>query len=415
MALLSSLAWRFAKDTSPSSRVLAAAATVALLAGAATAQPAITNIGVLPGGDLSSGVGVSGDGTTVVGLDFPTVGSIRAYRWSRSTGTQQLVGLGGDTLAIAVSSNGSFVVGTSTPTNIQSNRAVRWTSPTTVQSLGTVGTDNYSEARGVNSDGSVIVGTSSTVGTPNSSRAFRWTSDGRGAGTMSSLGVLPSGTISIANGVSGDGNVVAGWGYVNNVERAFRWTQATGMHDLGVVAGFDSANAQGVSANGSTIVGYSGDLYGSIGSRGFRWTLGGGMQSLGVLTGGEFSAAFAANADGTMIVGTSTSTVGDRATLWTPTLGLVDLNNYLPSLGADLSGWSLSTAYGISLDGSVITGVGQFNGQTRAFVVTDVPAPGASVVLAMGGRSQHAAAGRLSAADRSPTSCPRSSRSSRSF
>lgn len=94
--------------------------------------------------------------------------------------------------------------------------------------------------------------------------------------------------------------------------------------------------------------------------------------------------AGAATADGTMIVGTSTSSAGDRATLWTPTLGLVDLNNYLPSLGADLSGWSLSTAYGISLDGSVITGVGQFNGQTRAFVVTNVPAAGTSVVLAMG-------------------------------
>lgn len=358
---------------------------ICAIVSSAIAQPAITNLGVLPGGDRSSGVGVSADGTTVVGLDFPTFGSIRAYRWSQSTGTQQLVGLGGDTLAIAASSNGSIVVGTSTPNTFQNSRAVRWTSPTTVQSIGTLGTDTYSDARGVSTDGSVIVGTSANFDIVNSNRAFRWTSDGGSGGTMTSLGVLPSGTISIANSVSGDGNVVAGWGYVNNVERAFRWTQARGMHDLGVVAGFDSANAQGVSANGSTIVGYSGDLYGSTGSRGFRWTLGGGIQSLGVLTGGEFSAAFAANADGTKIVGTSTSTLGDRATLWTPTLGLVDLNTYLPSLGTDLSGWTLGTAYGISLDGSVITGVGQFNGQTRAFVVTNVPTPGAAAVLGLGG------------------------------
>ncbi len=386
MALLNSSGVHRATVSSPRTRASLAAAALLVSAAAATAQPIVTNIGVLPGGDRSSGVGVSADRTTVVGLDFPTVGAIRAYRWSQSTGTQQLVGLGGDTLAIAASSNGSIVVGTSTPTNnYQNNRAVRWTSPTSVQSLGTVGTDNYSEARGVNSDGSVIVGTSATIGSLNSNRAFRWTSDGGSSGTMTSLGVLPSGTISFANSVSGDGSVVAGWGSVNNVERAFRWTEATGMHDLGVVAGFESANAQSVSANGSTIVGYSGDLYGSTGSRGFRWTLDGGMQSLGVLPGGEFSAAFASNSDGSSIVGTSTSTLGDRATLWTPSLGLVDLNTYLPSLGADLTGWTLNSAYGTSLDGSVIAGVGQFNGQTRAFVVTNVPSPGAAALLAMGG------------------------------
>ena len=54
----------------------------------------------------------------------------------------------------------------------------------------------------------------------------------------------------------------------------------------------------------------------------------------------------------------------------------LDLNDYLPTLGIDLSGWLLTIAHGISADGSVIYGEGWFDGERRWWVATGVPSPG---------------------------------------
>ena len=43
----------------------------------------------------------------------------------------------------------------------------------------------------------------------------------------------------------------------------------------------------------------------------------------------------AVNYDGSRIVGTSTGPTGSRAVMWTSTLGSVDLNTYLPTLGRE--------------------------------------------------------------------------------
>src|SRR5688572_5837591 len=67
---------------------------------------------------------------------------------------------------------------------------------------------------------------------------------------------------------------------------------------------FDSI-ATAVSADGSTVVGYS---FSTSGFEAFRWTSGGGMVGLGDLPGGAFrSEAHGVSADGSVIVGYSTS------------------------------------------------------------------------------------------------------------
>ena len=108
------------------------------------------------------------------------------------------------------------------------------------------------------------------------------------------------------------------------------------------------------------------------------------MQDLGTL-GGNLSSGNAITRDGSVVVGGSSLLGGGtHAMLWNSTQGMVDLNTYLPSIGIDLTGWTLTSALGISADGSAIAGYGKYNGIDRAYLVT-IPAPATPWVLAVGG------------------------------
>ena len=90
--------------------------------------------------------------------------------------------------------------------------------------IGTFG-GTVSNASGVNSDGSIVVGFARFAG-DSITHAFRWTS----AGGMQDLGTL-GGTNSAAFGVNGDGSVVVGSSYLTagGLIHAFRWTSLGGM------------------------------------------------------------------------------------------------------------------------------------------------------------------------------------------
>src|SRR5437667_4139380 len=75
--------------------------------------------------------------------------------------------------------------------------------------------------------------------------------------------------------------------------------------------------------NNGDVVGYS---KGPRGMRAFLWTQATGMQNLGVLPGGNSSQALGINDKGT-VVGSSTSSSGDRAFIWTKQAGMTDLNS----------------------------------------------------------------------------------------
>jgi hypothetical protein len=104
----------------------------------------------------------------------------------------------------------------------------------------------------------------------------------------------------------------------------------------------------------------------------FRWTEADGMRNLGVIAPGSDSDAQDVNGDGSVIVGRAYFFESQmaRALLWTAGIGLVDLNTYLPSLGIDLSGWVLVDAVGVSDDGRTITGLGVHDGSNQAWVAT---------------------------------------------
>jgi probable HAF family extracellular repeat protein len=117
------------------------------------------------GGGYSDALGVSADGSVVVGWARNAAGEYRAFRWTASGGMQDLGTLPGgyDSFADAVSADGAVVVGWSYNADWQ-RRAFRWTAAggtedlnTTYASLLTNGSV-LGEACAISPDGRYIVG-----------------------------------------------------------------------------------------------------------------------------------------------------------------------------------------------------------------------------------------------------------------
>jgi probable HAF family extracellular repeat protein len=247
-----------------------------------------------------------------------------------------------------VSGNGATVVGLDEGTSVQ---GFRWTPSQGMVRLGTLSGryNDVSQATGASALGSVVVGFSGIGGylPPDGlvvyTEAFRWTD----AGGMVGLGDLPGGFVeSCANGVSADGSVVVGWSKSGAGAEAFRWTQSGGMVGLGDLPGGEFLSiGKGVSANGSVVVGWSDT---SSGTEAFRWTPSGGMVGLGSLLGG--SQAYDISGDGSVVVGGA----GGEAFRWAESEGMVGLG----VLGDGM--FDTSVALGVSADGSVVIGQNSF-------------------------------------------------------
>ncbi len=172
----------------------------------------------------------------------------------------------------------------------------------------------------------------SATGSDGSSRlrppiAYRWDNSGR-------ITIGSEDSYTKANGLSADGSVVVG--YSSDVSGAYRWTADGGMVAIESLPGgthWCCYEAFGVSADGSVIVG-----------TGFRWSSTGGLIGLGALPGAVSSIAYAVSSDGSVAAGVS----GDQAFRWTEAEGITGLGT--------LPGGSSSRANAASADGSVIVG-----------------------------------------------------------
>ncbi len=218
--------------------------------------------------------GISGDGSTIAGtVQGVAAGDLaEAFRWTPSGGVHNLGTLYDDlswnqSRATGISHDGTTIVGDSQGndgTNFYAD-GYRWT-----EDDGMTGLGGAFSANAVSRDGQVVVG---TVSGPNGFEAFRWTA----ADGFELLGTLDTNQTSQALGVSGDGSRVVGFveDQSTDLRTAFVWEEATGMRLLQDVlvnefgfaddlVGWSLTKVYAVSDDGTTLVGrgyYEGQDY----------------------------------------------------------------------------------------------------------------------------------------------------------
>jgi probable HAF family extracellular repeat protein len=282
----------------------------------------------------------------VVGVD-----EAGAFLWSAERGFLRLPPLRGDAGAIAHDVNDRDVaVGES---DGKQTTAVRWSNGR-VESLGRLPGDDHSAALGIDAAGRIVGESHEGV-----ERAFLWTS----ADGMTDLGTLPGGRSSRAEDVSDAGTVV-GAGDSSMGERGFRWTPERGMEKLPAlrVPGTSHAVAEN---DAGVAVGWS-FRQPELGiDRAVRWSPSGDIRNLGVLSGDERSNAEDVNDRGE-IVGWSGRgypiALVSHAFLWTRDGGMVDLNT---RVRCDCR---LRTATGVNTRGEIV-GTMLVAGRRHAFLL----------------------------------------------
>ncbi|MHB1038235.1 MAG: PEP-CTERM sorting domain-containing protein [Pirellulales bacterium] len=168
------------------------------------------------------------------------------------------------------------------------------------------------------------------------------------AAVFHDLGVLPGGFTSRASAVSGDGTTVVG----SSDNRAFRWTAAGGLQDLGSMNSgqlgldYDRLGANGVSYNGAVVVGAAGASWDGYNLAPFRWTAA-GMERLVVSL--PYAFANAVSADGSVAVGYDWFSGAFRHVYGVGNQDLPAVENTL-----------YPVALGVSGDGSIVVGHGNY-------------------------------------------------------
>lgn len=222
-------------------------------------------------------------------------------------------------------------------------------SPNLGSSFGDISGDGLTVAATVRSDATTF-------------RAYRVTSAG-----YEQLPGLPDHSYVLANGVSDNGSVIVGVSQSTFSSRgtAIQWdgTAATELGHLATSSASQNSVAYGISGDGRVVVGAS--VPDGIGLHAVRWVDKGAAQDL---HGGGFvsSDARRASRDGSVIVGHgATSARTSEAFVWTAGGGMTALG-VLASQEAD-SG-ATSFAKDVSADGAVVVGFSQAtNGNSEAF------------------------------------------------
>jgi len=243
----------------------------------------------------------------------------------------ELPGGNPQSVANAISSDGSILYGFARYNNAGNTQAVRYTAagPTITAIPFAVAGDDLSSpvGRGASADGSVMLGTSTNSAADGGAfygpgnRAFRYV-DGAG---VSLVPLLPGGTWSLALALSSDGN-------------------------LSLVAGDTPATPLGEVYLHNALTG----AVTSLGTPAAGWGI---RNTGGVIADGALIAATLDSPDGFAVHGFIRNAAG-----WH------DVHAILAGAGVDLTGWNVNIVAGVSADGTLLWGSGTHNGNTEGWV-----------------------------------------------
>ena len=370
---------------------ISSALALLTFAGSASAQATFRGLGYLPGGlTYSEGHSLSADGLTAGGGSKMTggiPGTLGAYAWTAELGMTPLFPPPGpNSVAAAISADGSVLAGWAdygsfSPLGAQ---GFFWTSATGAVLIGDLptnpGTGLRSFVRAISAAGNILAGDGTSA---QGIEAFIYRRDTQQFTPLGSLSTAAFGSWSYD--ITPDGSVVVGGSYAaTNQLQAFRWSAATGMVGLPYLQAAPGvtpwSQAEAISANGAVIVGQCRSNASANALEACKWTKS-GVQGIGDLPGGAFqSYAYGVSADGSIIVGRATiegipgpfgGGSAPRAFIWDSANGIRDLQAVLIAAGAELTGWSLHEARGISADGTALTGTGISSaGQFEAWYAT---------------------------------------------
>lgn len=227
---------------------------------------------------------VPGPNGTSTGLDIDAFGTVvgttgyEAFRWHDATGPVVL----GPGEAHGIGDGGAITGGNGA-------QAMRWTLAGAQQPLGALQPGMFSIGYDADPNGRVVGFSDFTSGGISGRRAFLWSP----AGGMQNLGTL-GGDASVAYAINRTGTVVGSAALASAYEHPFAWSPASGLVDLGLLPGFTNGAALDVNDAGQVV----GIQFQQSTLRAFRFTPGAGMQDLGMLPGDTSSGARGLNAFG---------------------------------------------------------------------------------------------------------------------
>lgn len=329
-----------------------------------SARADITTLPGYPGYQLTNVNSLSGNGAVAVGASLHYHRRDIALRWDDGQRSRLDTRDDVSTSARRCSWDGSIVAGSAADDEFGS-RAVRWRVGQEAEVLGVP--DGFSSAATLSTDGRVIGGT-------------RWDANERYTAFLWQEGVgttfieLPNGDNGEVLSVGPDGRRISVLDGESGM--VYAWSPVSGLRPLETLFGL-----RGVSASGRVFFGDHGPLLGPW--RPFRYTEAGGIEYLPMLPGAQRGHVLASDFDGTAMVGTNITDGVQRHFYWSRTTGTVELQEFLISRGADLTGFRIGTPRAMSWDGNVIAGLGTYNGVDQPWLAT-VPEPGPIWIVAGG-------------------------------
>ncbi len=218
--------------------------------------------------ELSSGWGISGDGSTVVGLGWLTCSPAHAIRWNTKESTVDMGSTVANrsTRANSVNTDGSVIVGWQDGSTGFRQGAMWVNGAQTLIYADGAQTLPLSEAGDVSSDGQWVVCNGAST---NGFQAWRWNASTGTANGAESFGAWPANPSwrGSSTAISADASKIVGYYRPfpgpATFGQGFLWTEASGLHNLTTLAADSGISTGGVtlalpldiSADGNTVVG----------------------------------------------------------------------------------------------------------------------------------------------------------------